>query len=77
MDPLLRNIAQRAEAELEDLRKRARVQGWDTQRCEREKAGVALRHDVTLCGSPGCLSIASAVPGFEELEPRCADCAGS
>ena len=75
MDPLLGRAAALVEGELSALRQRARAEEWDTDRREREKAAVALRHDVTLCSTPGCMSVACAVPGFEALSPQCPACA--
>jgi hypothetical protein len=75
MDRLIREVADRAERELATLRERADREGWDVERCEREKGAVALRFDVTLCTTPGCMRVASAVPGFDDLDVRCPSCA--
>ena len=68
---LLSSVKQRALKALAVLRDKAASEGWDPARLEREKDLFMLGHEVTLCSAPGCLEMASPVPGFNELELKC------
>jgi len=67
VDEVINRAALIAEQALREARERASRQGWDEERVEREKARLGLQHDVTLCATPGCLGLASGVPGFRDL----------
>ena len=73
MDRVITKAAERAQAELDQVKARADREGWDVDRIEQEKWAAALRHDVTVCNSRGCLALATGVPGFRDLVlcPRC------
>lgn len=73
-DSTLERVAARARAALAELVRRAAEEGWEVERVEQEKDLLALSHEVSLCATPGCLSLATPVPGFSDA--RCDVCRG-
>jgi hypothetical protein len=70
---MISRIQRAVEAALEELRSRARAEGWDEERVEREKRLFELGHEVTLCATPGCMKMAEPLPGFRDIPcPECA-----
>jgi hypothetical protein len=70
---IISRVRQAAEAELLELRARAKVEKWDLDRIEREKVLFELGHEVTLCSTAGCLNLAEPIPGYRDL--HCSACA--
>ena len=64
---MISRVGRRAEEALVELRSQAAEEGWDAERIEKEKSLFELRHEVSLCCTPGCTNMAEPIPGFADL----------